>query len=154
MNPKIWGPSAWIFLHSVTFNYPDNPTEEIKNKYKVFFESLQFVLPCENCQNNYKKKLVKYELSPEVLKNKKALIEWLIDIHNEVNKSNNQPSLTYKEVIQKYITLYTSDNQVRDSKKYNYNIIDQKYQSILPNLFNILLIIIFTLYCLKKKYLN
>ena len=154
MNPKIWGPSAWIFLHSVTFNYPDNPTEEIKNKYKVFFESLQFVLPCEKCQNNYKKKLVKYELSPEVLKNKKVLIEWLIDIHNEVNKSNNQPSLTYKEVIQKYITLYTSDNQVRDSKKYNYNIIDQKYQSILPNLFNILLIIIFTLYCLKKKYLN
>lgn len=152
MNPKIWGPSAWIFLHSITFNYPDQPTEEIKNQYKTFFESLQFVLPCDKCKNNYKNKLLKFKLSDDVLKNKQSLIEWLIDIHNEVNKSNNKKILTYKEVIQKYIDLY--DPKEKRKENINYNIIDQKYQSILPNLFNILLIIIFTLYCLKKKYLN
>ena len=59
------------------------------------------------------KKIVKYKLTPEVLNSKKALIEWLIDIHNEVNKSNNKPELTYKEVIQTYINLYQSDNRER-----------------------------------------
>ena len=141
MNPKIWGPSAWIFLHSVTFNYPDNPTEEIKNKYKVFFESLQFVLPCEKCQNNYKKKLVKYELSPEVLKNKKVLIEWLIDIHNEVNKKNGKRIYSYEEVEKIYKDMYTmKNNNIIVNNEINWNTI------------LIIIVIILIGYFLYKEY--
>ena len=52
MKPEIWGPHAWIFLHSITFDYPDNPTKEVKEKYKGFFESLQDILPCEKCKKS------------------------------------------------------------------------------------------------------
>ena len=39
MNPKIWGPHAWIFLHSITLNYPENPTPELKkNNIKDFLK--------------------------------------------------------------------------------------------------------------------
>ena len=26
MEPNIWGPGAWTFLHSITFQYPENPS--------------------------------------------------------------------------------------------------------------------------------
>ena len=33
MEPEIWGPHAWQFLHSITLSYPDNPTFEDKNNH-------------------------------------------------------------------------------------------------------------------------
>ena len=36
MNPKIWGPHAWVFLHTITLNFPENPTPEQKKYYKDF----------------------------------------------------------------------------------------------------------------------
>ena len=105
MNPKIWGPHAWIFLHSITLNDPKNPTLEQKEQYKNFFLNLQHVIPCEKCAYNYKQKLKK---NPIKLDNKKMLIEWLIEIHNDINKSHNKPTITYKEFINYYNKLYTS----------------------------------------------
>ena len=35
---KIWGPGLWIGLHSISFGYPINPSEEQKKNYKQFFE--------------------------------------------------------------------------------------------------------------------
>ena len=40
MDPKIWGPPGWFFIHSVTLVYPDNPTETEKNNFKRFFLNL------------------------------------------------------------------------------------------------------------------
>ena len=44
MNPNIWGPGAWTFLHSVTLNYPDTPSQQDKNEYADFFKSLAIFL--------------------------------------------------------------------------------------------------------------
>ena len=30
MNKNIWGPSGWLFMHSISFQYPEYPTEEDK----------------------------------------------------------------------------------------------------------------------------
>ena len=30
MNPKFWGPHGWIFLHTVTMNYPKEPNNQDK----------------------------------------------------------------------------------------------------------------------------
>ena len=35
-NNKIWGPPAWTFLHTITFNYPENPTNREKHNYFNF----------------------------------------------------------------------------------------------------------------------
>ena len=44
MNPKFWGPHGWIFLHSVTMNYPKEPSLEDKTLSRNFFASLTKVL--------------------------------------------------------------------------------------------------------------
>ena len=106
MNPKVWGPHAWIFLHSITLNYPLNPTQnDIKNHYN-FFTNLKNIIPCNNCRLHYKKNLEKYPLNNKILLSKDKLIEWLINIHNSVNKSNNKKQLTYSEVLAIYNKLY------------------------------------------------
>ncbi|VVU95181.1 Erv1 / Alr family [seawater metagenome] len=144
MKPSKWGPYAWVFLHSITFNYPVNPSKEVQLQYKNFFESLQYVIPCDKCQRNYQNKLVKFKLTDKVLKSRKNLIEWLIDIHNEVNKSTGKRILTYKEVIDYYVDFYESK-----SPPANF----QQQCSIMPNILSIFVTIIIALYFIKKKYL-
>ena len=53
MESKIWGPPTWFFLHSITFNYPNNPTYKEKMKTFDFFNNLQYILPCEIFRENY-----------------------------------------------------------------------------------------------------
>ena len=53
INPEIWGPSLWKFLHFLTLSYPENPSEEEQNRMFDFLTSLQEILPCEKCRNNF-----------------------------------------------------------------------------------------------------
>ena len=60
MLTRVWGPSLWFFLHTVSFNYPENPTEDDKRNYHNFFDSLKHVLPCEKCKDHYKQNIQKF----------------------------------------------------------------------------------------------
>lgn len=143
MKPEVWGPHAWIFLHSVTFDYPDDPSESIKEQYKSFFESLQIVLPCDMCRNHFKENLKKFPLTKNVLKSRKNLIEWLIDIHNNVNQSNNKPKLQYQDVVKKYLDYYEG-NDIKDPPKC-------VSPSISSNIIVIISILLMTIFILKKR---
>ena len=54
MDPSFWGKSTWLYLHTLTFNYPLNPTEEDKIKYYNHFKQLGDMLPCPSCAESYK----------------------------------------------------------------------------------------------------
>ena len=90
MKPEVWGPHAWIFLHSITLEYPNNPTNEDKLNIKNFFNSVGLVLPCQKCRLNFNSHLKKYPLTDKVLESKSSLVKWMIDIHNCVNVMNNK----------------------------------------------------------------
>lgn len=102
MDPKIWGPHAWFFLHSITLAYPDNPSMYEKEDIKAFFNTLNKVLPCEVCREHFASHISQNPLTESVLQSKKTLINWLINIHNEVNKMQNKPQMTYDDVIALY----------------------------------------------------
>ena len=110
MEPNIWGPGAWLFLHSITLNYPKEPTEQDKKIYSDFFHSLQNILPCSICRENYKIHLNNNPINFN-LKNKNDLVRWLIKIHNETNKTNNKPLIKYDEFIEIYKNLYKNENE-------------------------------------------
>jgi hypothetical protein len=110
LDPEIWGPKGWFFLHSITLNYPDNPTTNDKQNYKMFFESLKNVLPCEFCSKHFKENFDKHPLNDEILNTKKNLVNWLIEMHNEVNRLDNKKIYKYREVIDLYKNIYTPNN--------------------------------------------
>jgi hypothetical protein len=144
MNPEIWGPNAWIFLHTITLNYPNNPSIYDKQYYKNFFMSLQTVLPCEWCSKNYKLHITKYPID-NYLNSKKDLVTWLILIHNEVNEIFKKKKLNYNEVIEIYKNLYNNNN--KNTLSLNWYII---IIGICITIFIIICIIILYLY--KSKF--
>lgn len=96
-NPKIWGPSTWIFLHSMSFSYPEKPTKKEKKNYKNFLTSLQYVLPCSLCREHYAEYIKKHSLD-EALESQKKMINYFIKLHNHINqKYKNKPKLTIQE---------------------------------------------------------
>ena len=46
IQPKLWGPHGWKFMHYISLGYPINPTSKDKINYKNFYYSLQDILPC------------------------------------------------------------------------------------------------------------
>ena len=141
MDPKIWGPPTWFFLHSITLNYPYNPTQQDIDNYKNFFYYFIKIIPCNYCKHNLQIHLQKYPIE-NFLSNKKLLVKWLFNIHNLTNKHLNKPLFTYKQFINYY------KNKYQKKKSYNYcNIL--LYISLFI-LFIILIIIIFYIY----KYIN
>ncbi len=88
MDPAVWGPHLWFFLHSMSFAYAkdkNNPTPEEKYYMYQFLESLKYVLPC-SCKKNYSKH---FNSNPPKLNSRRELFEWLVDLHNLVNKQTN-----------------------------------------------------------------
>lgn len=133
MEPNIWGPGAWTFLHSITLNYPDNPSTEQKKNYSDFFYMLQKVLPCSICKNNLKLHMEKHPINFN-LNSKEKFIKWLVKIHNESNIQNGKREITYDEFLTIYKNLYkNSEESITYYKKKN------KIQKI------ILIILIFTI---------
>ena len=105
MNPKVWGPHAWFFLHSVTLSYPNNPTETDKKQMYDFFMSLSNILPCLDCMKHFKDHLNKYPITP-FLDSKDSLVSWLIILHNMVNVSTGKPTMTNEAVLKFYNKKY------------------------------------------------
>lgn len=106
MNPEIWGPHAWVLLHTITINYPNYPSKEDKIHYRNFFTSLQHCLPCDACSKHYSENLTRYPLTDTVLSSRENLVFWLIKIHNSVNILNNKPIVSNQKAVQFYYDLY------------------------------------------------
>ena len=98
MQTRVWGPSGWLFLHSIAQNYPWKPTPEQQDNYLNFFKLTGNVLPCRYCRESYQKFITQSgtRLDISVMKNRKRLVTWLYRVHNKVNKKLgilNPPSL-------------------------------------------------------------
>lgn len=110
LGPDVWGPHGWKFLHLIALAYPDNPSNETKKRYKEFFMSLKYVLPCSICSENYRRH-IEYELplNNKVLKSRDSLVRWTIDIHNIVNKENGKKELSYDEAMNLILNNYNTN---------------------------------------------
>jgi hypothetical protein len=84
MQVNKWGPSGWTFLHTITFNYPENPTNEDKLHYSHFFNLLGVILPCKYCQASFTI-YAKYIPIDDFLNDREGIIYWLFVIHNLIN---------------------------------------------------------------------
>lgn len=123
MNPKIWGPAGWLFLHSIAFGYPENPTNDDKKAAIDFFNSLQYLLPCKTCSELYKKdlKLFKNEQSlKNAVQSQKTLIQWVNLMHNKVNENLNKKQYTDDEYYNYYTKIYNNSN---NNNKYSIGIL-------------------------------
>jgi hypothetical protein len=102
---SIWGPSGWEYAHSVSFGYPNNPTEEDKKNYLIFFKYFGKTLPCSLCVLSYGKFIKERDtlLDKSVMESRETLTKWLYKIHQKVNKKLGvNYGTTFEEVCYKY----------------------------------------------------
>lgn len=99
----IWGPPLWHVLHTISFNYPTDPTQEDKQNYKKFILCLKNVLPCGNCRKNLAKNLKKLPPKIEHFKNRETFSKYIYLLHEIVNKMLNKNSgLSYEDIRERY----------------------------------------------------
>ncbi len=77
MMTSVWGPPMWHVLHTISFNYPVEPTKDQKKHYYKFYKNLINILPCKYCRENLKKNLKTHKLNKDVMKNRESLSRWV-----------------------------------------------------------------------------
>lgn len=98
MEPEDWGPFFWRTLHTVSFYYPDSPSEAEMEACFNFYTSLVYLLPCDECCGHFNELLKEMPIEPALV-GRQELSQWVYDLHTKVNQSlgkTTQP--TYQQV--------------------------------------------------------
>ncbi|CAE7354544.1 unnamed protein product, partial [Symbiodinium sp. CCMP2456] len=101
----VWGPPLWFFLHSMTLALPDPVPPEQQAQVKSFVLSLREVLPCHTCAHHWRQQLEEDPIEPH-LSNRTALVDWMIGMHNQVNKRNGHRIFTREEALVEFQLAY------------------------------------------------
>lgn len=106
INTYIWGPLQWTLLHTISFNYPVNPTENDKDNYHEYLMSLKYVLPCKACRMNYPNNLVVAGYNRNTLRNRDTLSRFIYDLHNVVNVMLGRKKYSTYEIVRDKFELF------------------------------------------------
>ena len=103
MLTTVWGAPMWHYLHTMSFNYPVNPSLEEKHNYRNFVLNLKNVLPCKYCRKNLKANFKKLPLTMTHMKDRDSFSRYLYELHELVNHMLKKKSgLTYCDVRERY----------------------------------------------------
>jgi hypothetical protein len=99
MMTSIWGPPMWHTLHTISFNYPVNPTDKQKKDYFIFYRNLKNILPCKYCRDNLAINMKNHKLTLKTMESRDSLSRWVYELHEIVNKLLKKKSnLSFEEV--------------------------------------------------------
>lgn len=77
LDPRYWGNCGWIFINSIALTYKPIHRE----KYKLFFSQLPYILPCITCGKNMELDINNLDFA---LESKEKLLTWLLNIRNKI----------------------------------------------------------------------
>jgi hypothetical protein len=100
-----WGPSAWAFIHAITFSYPEHPTDHHRKMAFSFLMSLTALLPCGRCRVHFHQELSKEgitDFNHPVFQTRLSFSRFMVDVHNAVNRRLGKDEVSYKEVMRSH----------------------------------------------------
>jgi len=103
MLTTVWGPGMWHSLHTISFNYPVQPSCDDKRRYQSFILNLQYVIPCGKCRKNLVKNFKKLPLKWSDMESRNTFSLYIYNLHELINKMLNKSSgLSYADVRERY----------------------------------------------------
>jgi hypothetical protein len=141
LDPTVWGPHYWFFLHTVTMSYPLRPNAVTKKKYYEFIHNFPLFIPIEPMATFFSKLLVEYPVTP-YLDTRDTFIRWMHFIHNKINEHLEKPKISLNQF---YINYY-EEYKPKDVKMREY----YKVRGKLIYLF-IIIVFIYMIYYLYNK---
>ena len=110
LDPKIWGPHYWFFLHTVAMTYPNHPNSVTKKKYYEFIQNLPLFIPVEQISKEFEKLIDIYSITP-YLDNRESFVRWTHFIHNKINEKIEKPTISLNDFFIQYYNQYKSTNE-------------------------------------------
>lgn len=105
MSPSYWGPSTWIFMHTLASKVKEDSFPLIGEKLILILIQICNNLPCPECSQHAKDFWTKVKI-PNV-KTKTDLMNLLFVFHNMVNRRKNLQLYKYEN-----LTYYDTRNVV------------------------------------------
>ena len=141
LDPDVWGPHYWFFLHTLAISYPIKPNDVTKKKYYTFIHNLPLFIPVNEIGNSFSKLLDKYPVKP-YLDSRKSFIKWMHFIHNKINILCNKDEISLDEAMEQYYNNY--------KPKQNKNIEEKKQREKVIFMGIIFLLIVISIYFYNK----
>ena len=89
---RHWGPLGWMTLHSISLNYPVNPSAEDKVILNQFIEGFAECITCNTCKQHFQGMLNSYKRTyPQWNSSRSELFLFVCRAHNTVNKRIDKP---------------------------------------------------------------
>jgi hypothetical protein len=107
LDPKVWGPHYWFFLHTVAMTYPHHPNSVTKKKYYEFIQNIPLFLPVSEISGEFSKLIDKYPITP-YLDNRDSFVRWVHFMHNKINEKLEKPKVSLNDFFVKYYDEYKS----------------------------------------------
>lgn len=87
-----WGPLGWLTLHSISANYPENPTHEDKLILKKFLDLFADTISCPSCKAHFGSMYQTYmERNPYWWNSRAEFFTFICRAHNTVNSRLDKP---------------------------------------------------------------
>ena len=93
MDPAVWGPHYWFFLHSVALHYPKHPSATAKKIHYRLIHNMHEFIPHRDVAANFSKMLARYPVTP-YLDSRTHFVRWVHFIHNKTNELIGKPTLS------------------------------------------------------------
>lgn len=122
LDPTIWGPHYWFFLHTLAFCYPIKPTDPVKKRYYELLQNFDLYIPHPQVASYYRSLLHLYPLKP-YLDKKEDLVKWVWYIHNKVNDKLEKKRVSLEEFYESYHAKYKHPQEAFKSKYIKYAIL-------------------------------
>jgi hypothetical protein len=123
LDPTVWGPHFWFFLHTLALSYPQHPNSVTKKKYYELIQNLPLFIPVESIGNGFEKLLDEYPVTA-YLDSRESLVKWLHFIHNKINEKLEKPKITLNEFYFRYYEEYKpKDLKMKDYYRWREKII-------------------------------
>jgi len=105
LDPAIWGPPYWFFLHTIAQTYPTHPNEVIKRKYYDLIMNMPLFIPDPKMGDRFAEMVDRHPVTP-YLDSRDSFIRWVHYIHNKYNLLLGKEEITLLESLDKYHALY------------------------------------------------
>ncbi len=126
MDPTIWGPKLWNIIFDICWAIDRNNTSKIQQQsVTIFFESLQYLLPCKYCRMSYVQYLRDLKGPPK--SGSGNALRWAYTLRNKVNnKLKRKYKLTFEKFERRMKTYQSMSSQnvlkFTDTRKHGFGL--------------------------------
>ena len=96
MSPSYWGPSTWVFMHTLAAKIKEDSFSLIGPNLIITLIQICNNLPCPDCAKHAKEFWSKVKVAN--IKSKTDLVNLLFVFHNMVNKRRNVKGFKYENL--------------------------------------------------------